>query len=198
MALETEIKLYVPEMAALRARVEATGAHLEAPRVFERNLRYDHPDYTLTPRDIVLRLRQDSRARLTYKEPSPQQQSVGSLTRLEYETEVSDFDAMDAILRKLGFTPYMVYEKYRTTYALDGAEVVLDEMPYGDFIEIEGEAEPIERALGRLGLTDAPRIYASYADLFEIVRAELNLAFTDLTFQNFAGLDVPPGLFGRA
>ncbi|MFP4322353.1 MAG: class IV adenylate cyclase, partial [Anaerolineales bacterium] len=186
-----------PDLAALRGRVEAAGAELVAPRVYERNLRYDDTAGSLTPNDIVLRLRQDTRARLTYKAPGPDPVE-GRLTRLEYETEVGDLDTMDAILRKLGFAPYMVYEKYRTTYHLHGVEVVLDEMPYGDFIEIEGEPDSIERAVAAVGLGDAHRITQSYADLFDLIRAEMNLRFTDLTFENFEGLSVPATLFERA
>ena len=35
--------------------------------------------------------------------------------------------------KSLGYVISMIYEKYRTTYELDGVLVTLDEMPCGDF-----------------------------------------------------------------
>ncbi|NWG18335.1 MAG: class IV adenylate cyclase [Chloroflexi bacterium] len=193
---ETEVKLYVPYLEAVQARLETIGAALVSPRVFERNVRYDNAERSLTPAGIVLRLRQDTRARLTYKAEGGE--TSGIVSRFEAEVEVSDFAAMETILGKLGYTPYMVYEKYRTTYELDGAEIVLDEMPYGNFVEIEGDAATIEKMVSRLYLQNAPRQSASYAALFERVRQVLGLTFSDLTFDNFKGLAVPESAFNEA
>lgn len=186
---ETEVKLYVPDLDAMRQRLETLGAALAAPRIYERNVRYDDARRTLTPRGVVLRLREDSRVRLTYKDEG--KVTDGIISRFEAEVEVSDFAAMETILGKLGYTPYLIYEKYRTTYTLDGAEIVLDEMPYGNFVEIEGERQMIEQVIQRLGLSAAKRYAASYAVLFERARRKLGLRFTDLTFKNFEGILVP-------
>jgi adenylate cyclase class 2 len=167
------------------------------PRVYEHNIRYESQAGDLCKQGIVLRLRRDTRTRLTYKAPAAQA-SPGSVSRQELETVVGDFDAMDAILQHLGYRPFMVYEKYRTTYRLPGvadAELMLDEMPYGTFLEVEGPPASIDAALSQLGLVDAPRILVSYAELFERVRTYYQLAFTDLTFENFTGLEVEPAAF---
>lgn len=190
---ETEVKLHVPDLAPIRARLEAAGAELAAPRVFEHNVRYDDAGRTMTPRHIVLRLRKDTRVRLTYKEEGASENGITS--RLEAEVEVSDFEAMELILGRLGYTPYMVYEKYRTTYHLDGAEIVLDEMPYGTFVEIEGDKDTIEGVMNRLELQGFQRYDVSYAVLFDRVRRFLGLGFDDLTFANFAGITVPEEAF---
>ncbi|HLV35950.1 MAG TPA: class IV adenylate cyclase [Spirillospora sp.] len=190
---ETEVKLYCPDLSAAASALIRAGAELVTPRVAERNVRYDNADGTLTRDGIVLRLRQDYRARLTYKGPG--QIENGIMTRYEAEVEVSDFDTMHAILLKLGYQPRLIYEKFRTTYTLNDAEIVLDELPYGNFIEIEGEADTIEQLIPRLGLTDAPRYGYSYAGLFEIVKRNLSLDFRDLTFANFDGIDVPASAF---
>lgn len=188
--LETEIKLYVPDLAAVEARLRAEGALLKTPRVFERNVRYDDAASSLSSAGKVLRLREDERVRLTYKDEGSAE-AGGPYSRFEAEVTVSDFEAMEIILGRLGYRPYMIYEKYRTTYALAGVEVLLDEMPYGHFVEIEGPREAILPAAQRLGLAHAPRMTASYSILFKRVRAQLGLTFTDLTFANFTGIDVP-------
>jgi adenylate cyclase class 2 len=187
---ETEIKLLVTDHAAVEARLNALGAVLVAPRVLERNARLDTSDRQLSARRQVLRLRADAHDRLTFKSEAD---SVvdGIIRREEYEVTVSDYDAMQTILARLGFVPYMTYEKYRTTYHYANTEVVLDELPYGRFIEIEGDHAAIEQVIRALDLTDAPRIAASYTAVFEQVRQALGLTFTDLTFSNFEGVSVP-------
>jgi adenylate cyclase class 2 len=190
---ETEVKIYTPNLSEIASRIAAAGGTLESPRVYERNIRYDAPDRRLAQHAIVLRLRQDTRARLTYKEAA----SVieGIVTRFEAEVTVDDFAAMDLILQRLGFLPCVIYEKYRTTYRLGEAEIVLDEMPYGHFIEIEATTPVIESTLAALGLADQPRIGMSYLGLFAQVKAVLNLSFNDLTFANFEDIQVPPDVF---
>lgn len=190
---ETEAKFYTPDLNALEQRLRAAGAVLAAPRVFERNVRYENADQTLTSQGLVLRLRQDTRVRLTYKEPGEALPDMSS--RPEWEVEVSDFDTMETILGKLGYVPHLVYEKYRTTYELDGAEIVLDEMPYGHFTEIEGEAETIRALVIKLGLQDAAPQPSSYVKLFDRVKQALNLTFQHLTFKNFEGITVPGDVF---
>jgi adenylate cyclase class 2 len=189
---ETEAKLQVPDLDTVKRRIEAAGGTLTAPRVFERNLRFDDDKSSLREAGTVLRLRWDTRARLTYKDGDRQIGQYGS-TRFEAEVEVSDFDTMQIILGKLGFHPSFVYEKYRTTYALDGAEVTLDEMPFGSFVEVEGEEDAIGRVVERLELTAAPRFHCSYTLLFNHLTETLDLSFDDLTFENFAGVSVPDG-----
>ncbi len=192
--VETEVKLYVPDLAAVARKLADLQAPISAPRVLERNLRYDNAAGDLKATATVLRLRQDSRARLTYKDGEKLHGEYGS-SRFEAEVTVSDLDTMDIILGKLGFYSVMTYEKYRTTYQLEGAEVTLDEMPYGSFVEIEGEQDAIKRCVEALGLDGARRMYASYTVLFLYVKHNLGLDFQDLTFANFEGISVPESAF---
>lgn len=193
MSTETEFKLYVADLDTVRQRLDSVGALLAAPRVFERNIRYENAAESFTPNGIVLRLRQDARARLTYKDPGT---LVGdAISRYEAEVEVSDFDIMHDILLRLGFHVSMIYEKYRTTYTLSDAEVVLDELPYGSFVEIEGPSSAIEAVRRHLDLTHAPAMQNSYTGLFEQLRQRLGFTFRDLTFDNFHAITVPDDIF---
>lgn len=195
--IETELKLYVPDLKPVAQRLEALGATLTAPRILEKNTRYEDEEGKIAAAGTVVRLRQDTRARLTYKEGERSVGQYGS-SRYEAEVDVSDFGKMETILGKLGFHPVLVYEKYRTTYTLDDAEITLDEMPYGNFVEIEADEEVIGRLLDTLGLQDAQRMAGSYTTLFKIVKQNLRLDFNDLTFENFAGVDVPESAFSAA
>lgn len=198
--LETEVKLYVPDLDRVRARLEALNAPVTAPRILERNVRYDTSDMALRERAAILRLRQDTRIRLTYKDEAESNAQLSTLgkTRFEAEVTVDDFDAMQTILIKLGFTPSQAYEKHRTTYTLHDCEIVLDEMPFGNFVEIEGIDTTIETVMIALELVSAPRYNVSYMVLFERVKTALNLPFNDLTFANFDGIRVPQSAFDPA
>jgi adenylate cyclase class 2 len=190
---ETEIKLYCPDLDTVAATLADAGAVLVTPRVFERNVRYENIAGTFGDQGIVLRLRQDERIRLTYKGPGTLTNDI--MHRYEAEVEVDNLETMGAILENLGFHPHMIYEKYRSTYTLAGVEIVLDEMPYGNFVEIEGETSAIEAMIQRLGLETAPRFGQSYVGLFDTVCRALSLSLSDLTFANFAGIDVPKSAF---
>jgi adenylate cyclase class 2 len=190
---EQEAKFMISDRAALQAKLLALQAELKHARVFESNLRFDLPDGSLSARRLVLRLRQDERARLTLKGPAETGAEV--TTRSEIEFEVSSFDNARALLEALGYRLSVMYEKYRTTYALGGCEVTLDEMPYGDFAEIEGPgAEPIRAVADLLGLAWETRTAESYLMLFSrLLAAGLaakNLSFAEVT-QKF-----PPEVFG--
>ena len=194
MALETEVKIYVADLGAVRQQLEHLNAVLVSERTFEHNIRFDDTNQRLIRRGVVLRLRQDGGVRLTYKE-SAQQHAGGITSRVELETEVGDFDTMYQIFIKLGYMVNMVYDKYRTTYELADTEIVLDEMPYGNFVEIEGDPDAIEHVIKLLGLQSAPRMESSYVWLFERLKRRLGLSFRDLTFENFKGVIVPAEAF---
>jgi adenylate cyclase class 2 len=91
----------------------------------------------------------------------------------------------------------MMYEKYRTTYQLKNVEVALDEMPTGDFLEIEGpDSESIHNAAQQLELNWETRILDSYTVLFARTRAQMGFDFRDLSFENFKGISITPQVMG--
>jgi adenylate cyclase, class 2 len=188
---ELEIKLYLTNLATFQARLGEAGAQLICPRLHEVNLRYDTPDNALTKNYQVLRLRQDNAARLTYKGPG---EIVGGVhDRREIEFTVDDFQAADHLLQALGYQVSLMYEKYRTTYTIMDVQVTLDEMPYGDFVEIEGpDAKSIQVVTQQLGLSWEARVLASYTSLFDHLKTTRNLEFRDLSFENFVGLQISP------
>jgi adenylate cyclase class 2 len=188
---ELEVKYYISDLPALERRLQSLGAQLVQPRIHELNLRFDVADDELVRTGQVLRLRQDTEARLTYKGPSQSQEGVR--VRQEIEFIVSDHRAARAFLEALGYHVSMGYEKYRTSYDLNSAHIVLDEMPYGNFTEIEGpDPATIQAVNQRLGLDWERRVPESYTVLFDELREKLGLAFTDLSFENFQQLSITP------
>jgi len=184
---EIEVKFYLSNPRVFLARLLATGAACTQGRLFEVNLRFDTPDGSLTSAHRVLRLRKDNRARLTYKGAAVPGEQVS--VRQEIEFEVSDFDAARRFLEALGYQVSVMYEKWRTTYLLGGQEIVIDEMPFGVFCEIEGpDAASIQQTAASLGLDWNARIITSYLDLFDLLKLKRQLKVNHLTFEELAGI----------
>lgn len=186
---EIEIKFYVKNLTKVLERLEQLGAKLVQPRTHEVNLRFDTPNGDLSRAFQVLRLRQDTAARLTFKGPATGQ--GGARVRTELEFIVEDFDTAQAFLQALGYQVILMYEKYRTIYDLHDVHVTLDEMPYGNFVELEGpDVRSLKAVNLKIGLNWEAGVPESYSVLFDQLRRRLKFNFRDLSFENFTGLQV--------
>jgi adenylate cyclase class 2 len=197
---EIEAKFYVRNLGKIESRLQDLEARLIQPRVLETNIRFDLPDGGLSSKGQVLRLRQDTEAKFTYKDQGVKKQGV--INRTEIEFGVESFDKAKLFLEALGYQKLIQYNKYRTTYSLEsdsllskdhGCHIMLDELPYGNFVEIEGEdITSIHKTANKLNLDIQTAVTAGYTNLFENARRSMSLTFTDLTFANFEGLQVLP------
>lgn len=183
---ETEVKFYVVDLVRIETRLVELGASLIQPRAHEINMRFDTPDRSLRREGKVLRLRQDESAKMTFK--SGTTANNGILSRREIEFGVESFTAARQLIESLGYEVILFYEKYRRTYELKGLHIMLDQLPYGDFVEIEGEdVESIQQAAGEIGCHWEAAITSSYSALFERVATARGLNPAELTFAAFSG-----------
>jgi adenylate cyclase class 2 len=135
-------------------------------RHFEDNLLFDDAQGTQRRAGRLLRLRRaGGAATVTWKGPAALAEGVRS--REELELDVSDAEVFERILAGLGLLPTFRYQKYRETFAHDGAELVIDETPIGTFLEIEAEAESIHALAQALGFSRADYVLDSYVALFQ-------------------------------
>lgn len=163
MAVEIEKKYRATadRIADVLRLLEGSGANLIGEDV-EENLIYGGPP--LAGRDAVLRLRKTGRhATLTYKSRIAGDDEIKR--QIEEETEVSDAMATQRIISELGLTLEVVYEKKRKTWRVGSVELMVDELPFGWFIEIEGPEESIDAAERRLGLRDLAAEHLTYPQL---------------------------------
>ncbi len=181
---EREVKFYIQDLPGLAERLRVCGAEMIRPRTLERNFRLDTPDRDLAAHGQMLRLRQDDKVRITFKEGG--QIEEGILSRKEIEFTADDFEIARKLFEALGYEVFVIYEKYRRIFKIGDVEVVLDELPFGNFVEIEGPSNTlIEGVAQMLGLNWSCRININYLGLFEIAKANARLTFNDLTFENF-------------
>jgi len=159
--VEKKFRLTKRQRDAVLKRLPELGATLQGEE-FEENTLYGGE--ALNSGSCVLRLRRvGGKATLTYKKRLPGASSIKH--QREEETAIADPEAMEAILEALGFTPALVYEKRRQTWRLGNAEIVIDVLPFGLFMEIEGRINQIKAVERKLGLKGLRAENATYPQL---------------------------------
>lgn len=195
MNTEVEAKFHVSDLTKIAARLEDLGADVLHPRVHEQNWRYDTPERTLEANWQILRLRVSHKIILTYKDRSVDVD--GTSQRPEFETEVGDLTQTRLLLDALGYEVSGFYEKYRTEYRFSDMAITLDEMPFGGFVEIEGESvAAIQQAAADLGLTWAANITENYMVLFRRMKQALGLEIEEISFEALANIKASPEVWG--
>jgi adenylate cyclase, class 2 len=196
MAIETEIKFRVDDVAGLADRLVSAGFRLETPREFESNTLYDTPDRDLRARTEIVRIRHyGNRCVVTHKRlPDAGPGEDRHKHRIETETAVADGEALAGIFRSLGLVEAFRYEKWRSEWTDGIGHCVVDETPIGDFAELEGSPEWIDRVAVLLGVRPADYMTLSYGRLFDQWRAEHHSTAENLTFE---AIGVPAGASSR-
>lgn len=182
-ALEIEVKFRIADPIVLRNRILAIGGKSKGCGN-EYNILFDTPESRLRASCTLLRLRRSATNLLTVKTPPAVLDPEFKILR-ELETTVADFAAMRAALHALGFTKEQVYEKERETFTVGALELCLDRLPFGWFLELEGEKEDIRTTAAALGLSWQERHTASYRAIFEALKSHHHYDFSDITFTAF-------------
>ena len=163
--IEKKYRLNTRQYAQLSFVLEEIGAQLKGED-FEENTLYRGG--VLDEKNAVLRIRKIAgKTLLTYKRRIQNEFDVKQ--QIEYETEIGDAEEIENIIENLGFVRSLVYEKRRQTWNFRQVEIVLDELPFGLFMEIEGSITAIAEAEMFLGAEDFtvehetyPRLTAKY------------------------------------
>jgi len=141
MEIEKKYRLSAERRDAVAASLQEIGANF-AGEDFEENIIYGG-DVIGDGAIVRVRKTQD-RSLLTFKRRVENHTDVKQ--QIEYETEVSDADAVAKMLLELELKVKLIYEKKRKTWKFRDVEIVLDELPFGLFMEIEGSITGIKEA----------------------------------------------------
>jgi adenylate cyclase, class 2 len=193
---ETEIKVrWEGDVASALAHIQAHGYRACGPRLLEADQLFDRPPGELRQGGQALRLRiSGGTATVTYKGPVAEGPYK---SREEIEFAVSDPQAFELVLTRLGYQRLFRYEKFRTKFAEgDGhpnskglaanqvGEITLDETPVGIFMELEGPGYWIDAAADGLGFSREKFVKASYAALYMEYRKTHQDAPPDMIFMD--------------
>ncbi|HJS51112.1 MAG TPA: class IV adenylate cyclase [Pyrinomonadaceae bacterium] len=183
MAIETERKYHLGQkrLEEITSKLVSLGAEFNK-EVFEVN--YQHRGGQMDERGATLRLRKiGDFTVLTYKEKIKSES--GAKQKIEFETTVSDVEATENIIERLGYKLTAVYEKRRKYWHFGDVEVVVDELPFGLYMEIEGTVEAIEKAEKALGLKEVEREPRGYPRL-TVKYGKMNGEFAEARFERKA------------
>src|SRR5213083_1012351 len=185
----------LPAFHCALKRMGAHLADPSTPKVHEENVIFDTPQGGLAKHGQLLRIRTETpkvhgkskaarskqRVVATLKQPitrptgaDAENASFGPhKIREEIEVEVGDAGTLTKIFEGLGMSGWFRYEKYRTTFRLpaskawaNGLLIELDETPIGTFVELEGPAGAIDRAVEELGYSKRDYVLKNYLRLY--------------------------------
>ena len=163
MAIETEKKYRLSEeqFKRIAGELNEIGAKF-AGEDFEENLIFGGG--ILSEQKAVLRIRKtQDKTILTYKKRIRNEFDIKQ--QIEHETEIADFEACENIVESLGLIKSLVYEKRRRTWKFKETEIVLDELPFGFFMEIEGAITAIAETEMLIGAEDFETEHETYPHL---------------------------------
>ena len=172
MAVETEIKIQLTDLAEFRNRLQILAPRLLCGRHFEDNFVLDDSDGSLRSRMCLLRVRKTKgKESVTFK--GPPLSSALFKSREEQETAVESADVILRILEQIGLEVWFRYQKYREEYTIAVSQgpipelkVTLDVTPIGDYAELEGSEQGIREVAAKLGLSESQFLRDSYHALF--------------------------------
>lgn len=134
---EIEIKAQVSDAEALRKVLNDNGVKLSEP-ISHHDVVWGVPGNIRGDDSPWLRLRTETKGDETRYLFTLKRSMTGQLDSLEYETEVDDPDAVQGMVKELGFVPYSDITKNRHKAQIEGNEICLDSVDgLGDFIELE-------------------------------------------------------------
>jgi adenylate cyclase class 2 len=185
-ATEIEVKFAISSPDSMRTKLRSVGARTLSPRYMERNWRLDTPEGSLSRSGQVLRVRQGDTATLTYKARGEQR-----FSRQEIEFEIASPERAIALFKGLGYVVVLVYEKYRQVFQLDDVEIMLDEVPFGTFVEIEGpDQTALARAADQMALVWEAGLDLSYMEIFHELSEAAGFGSRQMTFSDFEGYEL--------
>src|SRR5574341_2084593 len=159
--IEKKYRLTLEDRRAIEKSLRKLGSKPK-PVEHEENTIYRGGNLAFGRRALRLR-RVNSEAILTFKERITTNSPIKH--QKESETRVLNPDAADAILRGIGFAPALIYEKRRTRWDVGKAKVVIDELPYGLFMEIEAPEKEIKRVEKLIDAAGLPAVIETYPSL---------------------------------
>ncbi|MEE9323375.1 MAG: class IV adenylate cyclase [Candidatus Aenigmarchaeota archaeon] len=177
LSKEIEIKFRVDDEKEMSKKLESIGAR-KTEEGLEHNLVFDNGE--IRDSGFLLRLRKfNNRSLLTFKK---------AITKKEFkeadevQTDVKDFEGMKEILINLGYEIFWVYEKHKTNFSLGNTLICVDRLPFGTYMEIEGNENAIRNVIERLGLDPKKGITKTYLELYQDFCKEQGKEMENLIF----------------
>jgi len=167
MAEEVELKFEIKNYAKLAPKLLKLSTSFNS--AYEITVMYDE-NKKLFDKDARLRLRKKvdvktnkEETEISYKKPLTRE---GIKIEEEYETSVGSFAEMENIFVNIGFTKVSSYDRIRDTFRIGNMKVTIDSFLFGDYLEVEGDINEIQKLAKELGFEMKDNITKSCDDIY--------------------------------
>ena len=157
---------------------------------FERTFGYFKKDFSNIKEGIFPRIKYvenpDKEEKIILTVKRKVKDNAHFFEREEMEVKIqegTDIETLRAMLKSLGFNKEIIFEKKRKNIFKDNMVISFDELPFGFFVEFEGEPEIINKYLDEYRLAGRPRITRAYLGLWEDYRKAHNIAEENCLFE---------------
>jgi adenylate cyclase class 2 len=118
-------------------------------RTYQKTVMFDNEQSLMKSTNGRLRLRQTGEeVSLSYKLPIT---SDVVKREIEWETKIDNWKVGEELLKAIGFKETTSYEKYRTSFNYRGVKIEVDEYPFANFVELEGDEKLVKKIALSLG-----------------------------------------------
>src|SRR3989338_348677 len=155
---------------------------------FERTFGYFKEDFSNIKEGIFPRIKymEGSNKEIILTVKRKTKDNANFFEREEMEVKIQggeNVETLREILKSLGFHKEIIFEKKRKNVFKDDIVISFDELPFGFFVEFEGEPEAIHKYLNEFNLSDRPRITRAYLGLWEDYRKAHNVVDENCVFK---------------
>lgn len=167
--IENEIKIALSKesLVELIKILKESGAEKEFC-VLQITNRFDTNDQSLESRGVFLRTRTGETNTLTLKRKiSGDNDHIKSREEIEIDlNSKEEIYTLNKIINILGFEKLLIMEKYRMQWSFSGCKIAIDELPFGFYVEIEGEKDNLFKVSDILKLNKEDSLTNTYWDIF--------------------------------
>lgn len=167
--LEIELKFFLEE--PVETFIERLDVSPE--RIYQKTVMFDNGEGLMQKTNGRVRLRQNGEIiTLSYKRPLP---SETVKKEIEWETRVDNWQVGEELLKAMGFLETTSYEKYRMSFDFNGSKIEVDEYPFANFVEIEGDENDVKKVAERIGFDLSKSLIKPCDTLFTEWRISMGL-----------------------
>jgi adenylate cyclase class IV len=155
----------------------------------ERTFGYFKEDFSNIKEGIFPRIKyveEEERKKIIFTVKRKTKENSEFFEREEREVKIEegeDIEDMRGILKSLGFGKEIIFEKKRKNVFKNDIVISFDQLPFGFFVEFEGEPEVIDKYLISFDLSNRPRITKAYLGLWEDYKKTHNIDEENCVFK---------------
>ncbi len=182
MKKEIEVKIELTPEEFNNLAGDSDNFHLE------RTFGYFKKDFSNIKEGIFPRIKyiEGKKKEIIFTVKRKTKENTQFFEREEMEVKIKEGENIEnlrEILKSLGFNKEIIFEKKRKNVFKNDITISFDELPFGFFVEFEGEPEIIDRYLKDFNFLNRPRITRAYLGLWEDYRKAHNIAEENCVFK---------------